>query len=127
MQRFPAKVSFAISKNAISGFFPDTFAQKNYLLILALLICTHNFEFRKQVCLQPTLPHFINGLLTLEMTIFSLKITVKSLFYFHYFVIERAPSEIPANLPGQFSLSGLVFLYWAAATLKSEGARSISK
>jgi hypothetical protein len=35
-----------------------------------------------------------------------------------YFEIERAPSEIPANLPGQFSLSGQIFLHWAAATLK---------
>ena len=26
-------------------FFPDTFAQKKYLLILALLTCTHEFEF----------------------------------------------------------------------------------
>ena len=32
-----------------------------------------------------------------------------------YFEIEPAPSEIPANLPGQFSLSGLMFLHWAAA------------
>ena len=37
---------------------------------------------------------------------------------FFYFEIERAPSEIPANLPGQFSLSGQIFLHWAAATLK---------
>jgi hypothetical protein len=28
------------------------------------------------------------------------------------------PSEMPANLPGQFSLSGQIFLHWAAATLK---------
>ena len=32
--------------------------------------------------------------------------------------ITLAPSEIPANLPGQFSLSGQIFLQWAAATLK---------
>jgi hypothetical protein len=38
-----------------------------------------------------------------------------------YFEIHRAPSEIPANLPGQFSLSGQIFLHWAAATLKGLG------
>jgi hypothetical protein len=32
--------------------------------------------------------------------------------------MERAPSEIPANLPGLFSLSGPMFFHWAAATLK---------
>jgi hypothetical protein len=35
-----------------------------------------------------------------------------------YFEIEQAPSEIPANLPGQFSLSGQIFLQLAPATLK---------
>jgi hypothetical protein len=35
-----------------------------------------------------------------------------------YFEILRAPSEIPANLPGQFSLSWQIFLHWAASTLK---------
>ena len=43
---------------------------------------------------------------------------VKSGLDFFYFEIQRAPSEIPANLPGQFSLSGQIFLHWAAATLK---------
>ena len=38
--------------------------------------------------------------------------------YFFYFEILLAPSELPANLPGQFSLSGQLFLHWAAATLK---------
>jgi hypothetical protein len=36
-----------------------------------------------------------------------------------YFKIPRWPSEIPANLPCQFSLSGQIFLHWAAATLKA--------
>jgi hypothetical protein len=36
-----------------------------------------------------------------------------------YFEIPRWPSVIPANLPGQFSLSGQIFLHWAAATLKA--------
>ena len=34
------------------------------------------------------------------------------------FEILLAPSELPANLPGQFSLSGQLCLHWAAATLK---------
>ena len=38
-----------------------------------------------------------------------------------YFEIHRAPSEIPAKLPGQFSHSGQIFLHWAAATLKGLG------
>ena len=38
---------------------------------------------------------------------------------FFYFEILLAHSEIPANLPGQFSLSGQIFLHWAAATLKA--------
>jgi hypothetical protein len=36
-----------------------------------------------------------------------------------YFEIPMWPSQIPANLPGQFSLSGQIFLHWAAATLKA--------
>ena len=39
----------------------------------------------------------------------------------NYFEIPRWPSEIPGNLPGQFSLSGQIFLHWAAATLKGLG------
>ena len=35
----------------------------------------------------------------------------------NYFEILRAPSEIPANKPGQFSPSGQIFLHWAAATV----------
>jgi hypothetical protein len=35
-----------------------------------------------------------------------------------YFEILLAHSELPANLPGQFSLSGQLFLHWAAANLK---------
>ena len=53
------------------------------------------------------------------MTTFGLKMMVKSGLDFFYFEILRAPSEIPANLPGQFSLSGQIFLHWAAATLKA--------
>jgi hypothetical protein len=35
-----------------------------------------------------------------------------------YFEIHRAPSEIPAKLPSQFSHSGQIILHRAAATLK---------
>ena len=54
------------------------------------------------------------------MTIFGIKI-VKSGLGFFYFEIERAPSEIPANLPGQFSPNGQIFGHWAAASLKGLG------
>ena len=37
---------------------------------------------------------------------------------FFYFEILLALSELPADLPGQFNLSGQLFLHWAAATLK---------
>ena len=37
---------------------------------------------------------------------------------FFFFEILLAPLELPANLPGQFSLYGQIFLQWAAATLK---------
>ena len=43
---------------------------------------------------------------------------VKSGLDFFYFEIHQAPSEMPANLPGQFSLSGQIFLHLAATTLK---------
>ena len=56
---------------------------------------------------------------SLEIDIFGLKMRVKSGLEFFYFEIERAPSEIPANLLGQFSLSGQIFLHWAAATIKA--------
>ena len=46
---------------------------------------------------------------------------VKSGLIFFYFEIHRAPSEIPANLPGQFSLFGQIILHQAAATLKGQG------
>ena len=37
------------------------------------------------------------------------------------FEIPQWPSEIPANLPGQFSFSGQIFLHWAAANMKGFG------
>jgi hypothetical protein len=43
---------------------------------------------------------------------------VKSGLVFFYFEMLLAPSKLPANLPGQFSLSGQLFLHWAAATLE---------
>ena len=38
-----------------------------------------------------------------------------------YFEIHRAPSEIPANLPGHFSPNGQIVWHLAAATLKVLG------
>ena len=55
--------------------------------------------------------------LVLKLTFLALKMLVKYGLGI-YFEIHPAPSEIPDNLPGQFSLSGLIFLQWAAATLK---------
>ena len=43
---------------------------------------------------------------------------MKSGLDFFSFEILHAPSEIPANLPGQFSRYGQISLHWAAATLK---------
>ena len=43
---------------------------------------------------------------------------VKSGQVFFYFEILLAPSELPANIPGQFSLSRQLLLHWEAATLK---------
>jgi hypothetical protein len=59
------------------------------------------------------------------MTIFGLKIMAKSGLEFFYFEIQRAPSDTPANLLGQFSLSGPIF--FALGSSNSEGARSISE
>ena len=46
---------------------------------------------------------------------------VKSGLELFYFKISGATSDIPTNLPGQFSLSGQIFLHWTAATLKGLG------
>ena len=54
---------------------------------------------------------------SLEIIIFELKNDGKKWSRI-YFEIHRAPSEIPAKLPGQFGHSGQIFLHWAAATLK---------
>ena len=53
-----------------------------------------------------------------KVFILSTKSTLKSGLECFYFEIHRALSEIPANLPGQFSLWGQIFLHWAVATLK---------
>ena len=46
---------------------------------------------------------------------------VKSGIDFFHFEIHRVLSEIPANLPGQFRLTGQIVLLWTAATLKGLG------
>ena len=43
---------------------------------------------------------------------------VKNGLELFHFEILPVPSEFPADLPRQFSLSGQIFLHWAAATLK---------
>ena len=55
--------------------------------------------------------------MSLEITIFQLKNDGEKWSRL-FFEIHRAPSEIPANLPGQFSPTGHIFWHWAAATLK---------
>ena len=68
----------------------------------------------------PTLAR-ISGLkiLTLETTIFGLKMIVKSgIELFISRLNQPFPSEIPAKLPGQLGHSGQIFLHWAAATLR---------
>jgi hypothetical protein len=57
------------------------------------------------------------GTLLKEIRYFRLKKMVKKGLDFFYFEILRAPSEVPANLPGQFSHSGQICLHWAAATI----------
>ena len=58
--------------------------------------------------------------MSLEIIIFELKNGGKKWARI-YFEIDRAPSEIPAKLPGQFGHSGQIFFHWAAATLKELG------
>ena len=57
---------------------------------------------------------------SLEIIIFELKDDKKKWSRI-YFEIDRAPSEIPAKLPGQFGHFGQICLHWAAATLKGLG------
>ena len=56
-----------------------------------------------------------------ETTIFGLEMMVNTEQWsiFFYFEILCAPSEIPANLPGQFSHFGQISYHWAAAILKA--------
>ena len=58
---------------------------------------------------------------SLEIDIFDLKTTVKSGLEFFHFEIHAGPSEISANLPSQFSVSGQIFLHLAEASLKGHG------
>ena len=51
--------------------------------------------------------------MSLEIIIFELKNDDKKWSRI-YFEIHRAPSELPAKLPGQFGHSVQIFLHWAA-------------
>ena len=53
---------------------------------------------------------------SLETTIFELKMMAKS--GLEFFILKFRYSDIPANLPGQFSLYGQMSLHWTGATLK---------
>ena len=44
-----------------------------------------------------------------------------------YFENILAPSELPANLPGQLGISGQIFLHWVAVNLKGLGEFQIIK
>ena len=63
-----------------------------------------------------TISFMSRGLDNLQAT--KLRWKMKSTLEKIYFEIPRGPSEIPANQPGQFSLSGQIFLLWAAGTRK---------
>ena len=65
----------------------------------------------------PARTHSISGLKSrvLKLTFFSLKMMVKSGLEF----ILKFTEPLQANLLGQFSLSGQIFLHRAAATLKA--------
>ena len=55
-------------------------------------------------------------ILSLEMTIVGLKMIVQN-GQEKINLKFQVPPQIPADQPGQFSLSGQLFLHWAAATL----------
>ena len=57
---------------------------------------------------------------SLDISIYELKYDGKKWSRI-YFEIDRAPSEIPAKLPGQFGHSGQIFLHWVAIILKGLG------
>ncbi len=82
--------------------------------------CPEGLNWPEEFTLAGTLS--INGLKSRVLKLpFLLKNDSEKWSKIFYFEIHRAPSEIPANLPGQFSLSGQIFLHWAAATLKGLG------
>ena len=54
----------------------------------------------------------------LKANIFELKMMVKSGLEFFYFEFLLALSNLPTNLPDQFSLSRQIVLHWATVTLK---------
>ena len=58
--------------------------------------------------------------LSLQITIFDLKMMVNNglEFFILKFTEVWAPSEVAAQLPGQFSHAGRMFLHWAVVTLK---------
>ena len=57
---------------------------------------------------------------SLEITILNLKMMVKIGLEFFNFEIHRSPSELPANMPGQFRIS---VDFFTLGSNNSEGAR----
>ena len=69
---------------------------------------SHRISWLKSQVLKPTFLEF--------------KMMVESGLEFFYFEISLAPPEIPANLPGQFSLS--VQIFFALGSSNSERAKA---
>ena len=93
--------------------------------LLKLVACNIRLTFygRVQLTVHTSQDSFYKWtkISSLEIDIFGLKMMVKSGLDFFCSEIHPAPSEIPANLPGQFGHCGQIFLHWAAATLKGLG------
>ena len=76
--------------------------------------------FAQPTWATPASTHSISELKSwvLKLTFLALKMMLKSGLKFILKFIEPLQRYIPANLPGQFSPSGQIFLHWAAADLK---------
>ena len=90
-------------------------------MVLELRFCGHD-AYLARPKLTPARTLSRSGLKSrvLKLPFFNLKLMIKNSLDF-FFEIHQAPSEIAANLQGQFSPSGQIFLHWAAATLKGLG------
>ena len=89
-------------------------------MTMAMTLHANITRYKISTIVTPLRSPRIGGLKSqiLKPPFFKLNMMVKSGLVFFYFEILLAPSELPANLPGQFSLSRQLALHWAAATLK---------